>query len=311
MPRLRVFIAAEEAGGVRALRLLHESAVEVVGVVTGEHSAVPTASVADLAHKLGLKVHSPEHLRDPSFANAVTATGADLFLNVHSLVLVHDDVLQAAHIGSFNLHPGPLPSYAGLNTPSWGVYNGESTFAATLHWMEGDVDTGPIAYQESFPLAEDETALGVSSKCVAAGLRLLARLVSAAQGSPVSIPRMQQELRARRWFDRRQPGGGVVDWTSPAADVLRLVRACYYYPLPAPWPYPLAELGPMSAGLVKAQKRGAHEGSRPGEFRIDAEGRVTVAAADEWVEIQLIEKDGSFLRPSTFIAPGAPASGQR
>ena len=69
--------------------------------------------------------------------------GVDLLLNVHSLYLIaRRTVVAAPRIGSFNLHPGPLPEYAGLNTPSWAIYNGEREHGVTVHWMEPGVDTG-------------------------------------------------------------------------------------------------------------------------------------------------------------------------
>ena len=38
------------------------------------------------------------------------------------------------------------PEYAGLNAPSWAIYNGEPAHGVTLHWMEAAIDTGPIAW---------------------------------------------------------------------------------------------------------------------------------------------------------------------
>ena len=69
-------------------------------------------------------------------------------MNVHSLFLIHP-WSSAPTIGSFNLHPGPLPEYAGLNVPSWAIYEGEKrSHGVTVHWMDEGVDTGPIAWIE-------------------------------------------------------------------------------------------------------------------------------------------------------------------
>ena len=61
-----------------------------------------------------------------------------------------------------NLHPGPLPQYAGLNVPSWAIYNGEVTHGVSLHRMDSGIDTGPIAYQASVLIGPRDTGLSLS-----------------------------------------------------------------------------------------------------------------------------------------------------
>lgn len=66
---------------------------------------------------------------------------------------------DSRRMGSFNLHPGPLPRYAGLNVRSWAIYQDEQTHGVTLHWMEARVDTGPIAFETMFDLSADDSGL--------------------------------------------------------------------------------------------------------------------------------------------------------
>lgn len=37
--------------------------------------------------------------------------------------------------------------------PSWAVYNGERSHAVTLHWLDAGIDSGPIAWEQSFKAA--------------------------------------------------------------------------------------------------------------------------------------------------------------
>ena len=127
----------------------------------------------------------------------------DLLLNVHSLYVIHADLVAAPRTGSFNLHPGPLPEYAGLNAPSWAIYHGESRHTVTVHWMEPGIDTGAIAYETSFEIAEDDTGLSLSARCVredcpvpaAAGLGCAGPRRHSGDGSRSCAP---QVLRRRR-----------------------------------------------------------------------------------------------------------------
>ena len=47
----------------------------------------------------------------------------------------------------------------------------------TLHKMEGGIDTGPVVFQMTFPVSEDDTALTVYTTCIRAGVSLIQRLL--------------------------------------------------------------------------------------------------------------------------------------
>ena len=73
------------------------------------------------AERLGYRTWAAESVKDPMFARQVRADDVDVLLNVHSLHIINKDVLRAPKLSSFNLHPGPLPRYAGLNPVCWAL----------------------------------------------------------------------------------------------------------------------------------------------------------------------------------------------
>ena len=165
---------AEDAAGVQTLRMLAGSPHQVVAVMTrGGGRLSLGATVAGVASRLGYRLWPAHQARDRAFADTIRREQVDVLLNVHTLYVLPAEVVAAPRIGSFNLHPGPLPRYAGLNAPSWAIYHGEQTHAVTLHWMNAGIDTGPIAYDTPVTIEEDDTGLTLSAKCVRAGLPLL------------------------------------------------------------------------------------------------------------------------------------------
>jgi folate-dependent phosphoribosylglycinamide formyltransferase PurN len=40
----------------------------------------------------------------------------------------------------------------------------EARHAVTLHWTEGEIDNGPIAYKACFEVTEDDTGLSVAAR---------------------------------------------------------------------------------------------------------------------------------------------------
>ena len=208
MKPLRIALAAEEAAGARALRLIESSDHKLVCVLTSPPEDGNGASPASAARSAGHLVKDAPRMQSAELGAELRESGVDLLLNVHSLFVAHEAVVSAPRIGSFNLHPGPLPEYAGLNAPSWAVYRRETHYGPTLHWMEAGIDTGPIAYRQTFALSDRDTGLSVSARCTSIGLPFLARLLEdAVRGT---IPRQPQDLSRRSLYRRADvPHGGA------------------------------------------------------------------------------------------------------
>jgi methionyl-tRNA formyltransferase len=232
------------------------------------------------------------------------ANQVDVLLNVHSLFLITPEVVAAPSIGSFNLHPGPLPEYAGLNAPSWAIYHGEPRHGVTLHWMDPAIDTGPIAYAAAFDLSDAETGLTASAKCVRHGLPLVERVLNAAVKDPSSIPAIAQDLSRRRYFGREAPQEGRLEWDRSAREIVNFVRAADYGPFPSPWGHPTTTAAGRSIGIVRAEQTRSAADAPPGTVR-NVDGDVQVAAADEWVAVTRVHVDARYARAEDVLAAGS------
>jgi methionyl-tRNA formyltransferase len=275
---------------------------DVCGVLTASPAQGSTVAAAAREHRL--QILPPAQVREAEFAKWVRERGVDLLLNIHSLHIVHPEVVAAARIGSFNLHPGPLPQYAGLNAPSWAIYCGEDRHAVTLHWMNGGVDTGAVAYTSSFEVSEKDTGLSLSLKCVKSGLPLVSRLVEAAATAPSTIPAEAQDLTRRRYFGRDVPQKGNVRWGESARRVVDFVRACDYAPFPSPWGTPVARLGSQPVGLRRASRTGELCSEPAGTVAAGRGEGVRVACADEWISVERVTLDGAPVAPADLLEPG-------
>jgi methionyl-tRNA formyltransferase len=229
----------------------------------------------------------------------------DVLLNVHSLYVVNPAVLAAPRFGCFNLHPGPLPRYAGLNTPNWALYQGETTHGVTLHWMAPGIDTGPIAYQESFPLASEDNGFSVSATCVREGLRLVSRLLDDLGTDPARVPVNEQDVTLRRYFGRDVPHDGWIPWTEDATRVAGLVRACDYGPWTSPW----GRARTRGNDGLEITVRRAHRTGRPAEDPPGTVGRCDsaeawVATRDEWVVISRLQVAGAATPADVVLTTG-------
>jgi methionyl-tRNA formyltransferase len=303
--RLRVVVIAEEAAGVQLVRGLLglPTPPELVAVLTRSSAeGAERAVVYESARKLGLDVWPSSSVRSPELATRLRSAEVDLLINVHSLFLIHPSVLAAPAIGSFNLHPGPLPEYAGLNVPSWAIYEGARSHGVTLHWLDEGIDTGPIAWQERFAIESTDTGLAVSGKCVRHGIPLLLRLATVAAADARLIPREQQDLSRRKYFSAGPPAGGRIDWAQPAEEILRFVRAADYAPFDSPWGHPRTQLAGTSVGVAKAGATGVAARQPPGTVVELNDSGVVLATADELIVVQRLWLDGRYLKPQELLA---------
>jgi UDP-4-amino-4-deoxy-L-arabinose formyltransferase/UDP-glucuronic acid dehydrogenase (UDP-4-keto-hexauronic acid decarboxylating) len=274
---MRVALLCEEGTGARALQIVVRGRHEVAALLTSAGTPPWT-----LGQKLGLSPIPASRVREPGFAAELAGMGVDLLLNVHSLYIVPEAVLRVPLHGAYNLHPGPLPEYAGLNAPSWAIYNGEQRHGVTLHRMEPGIDTGPVAFQERFPILPDDTGFTLSLRCADRGVALIERLLQTDPGAPALT---SQDRGRRRYFGRAVPQAGRIDWSSAAQRIHDFVRACNYHPFASPWGSPVAQVGERVLHVQKTALTGVACDAAPGTLRSDA-SRLLVAAADEWIELR-------------------------
>ena len=275
---LRVALLCEEAAGARTLQALLRGPHRLAVLLTS-----PRSAVWSLAERLGHRPVPAARIREPGFADELASAGTQLLLNVHSLRIVPEAVLGVPALGAYNLHPGPLPELAGLNAPSWAIYQGCAEHGVTVHRMERGIDTGPIVYRETFPIAEEDTGLSVALRCAQKGVALLVRLLEALAADPRTLPLAPQDLDRRRYFGREVPQGGRVRWEDRARRICDFVRACDYRPFASPWGVPRAELEGREVELLEVARTRERARAAPGTVRRDGGGRTLVAAADEWV----------------------------
>ncbi len=302
---MNILLVGEESAGTQTLKLLANSGHNLVGVMASPtRQATGGMTLWQLAEKQGCRTWPAELVKDPKFAEVIAAEQVDLLLNVHSLFVIKGEIVAAPRIGSFNLHPGPLPHYAGLNAPSWAIYRGEKTHGVTLHQMLAGIDTGTIAYQALFDIAEGDTGFSVSAKCIRAGLELIRQLLATAAIDPQAIPAIAQDFTQRQYFGKETPEDGWLTWERPAREVYNFVRAADYSPFTSPWKTPHSRIGDEEIGFVKTALTGQACDAPPGTIGQIIGTQVQVACSDEWLAVERLVINGKRVSAVTVLNPG-------
>jgi len=302
---MNVLLIGEESAGIQTLKALARSDHRIVAVMASPaKKSLSSSTLWQVAERIGLPTWPASHVKDPAFVGRICDAGVDIILNVHSLFVMHGEVVEAPRIGSFNLHPGPLPRYAGLNVVSWAIYRGEQTHGVTVHKMAAGIDTGPIVYQSLFDIESADSALTLYAKCTKEGVALLLRLLETASRDESAIPLLPQDLTMRQYFGKEVPENGRVNWSRRAREIVNLARACDYYPFPSPWGYPRARLGGREIGVIKARLTGESCNTAPGTIGRLSGTSVQVACADEWIWVDKALIEGTYLPAAGILRPG-------
>jgi methionyl-tRNA formyltransferase len=139
------------------------------------------------------------------------------------------ELLALFPLGVVNLHGGKLPEYRGANVLQWAIINGETETAATLHYVDQGIDTGPVIAESRIPIYDEDTALVLRDRMCKEGKKLLRTWLPRLLRGRVEAAK-QDESRARVW-QRRRPEDGVINWAWSDEKVRNLIRA-----LVKPWP---------------------------------------------------------------------------
>lgn len=301
---MRVVLAGGEAAGVRALRLLVDRGLVPHAVAAAD------PGMATATERAGIEAVDSKLLADAGFADWIADQRIDLLINAHSLHIVHGEVLAALRIGGYNLHPGPLPSYAGLNVPSWAIINGEQRHAVTLHQMTPVVDAGGVVATAWFDLDERSTGLSVSSQCARLGIELLADLVDRlVDGDTITTTPISGERRLYRQADR--PNDGRVRWQDQTDMVDRLIRGCSFHPMSSPIGTPsttssTGEIGVLSGGpeTDPTGQTGPKQTLEPGRVALGADGIVTVRTGDGFYRVDRVIVSGQTVPAGEVLIDG-------
>ena len=100
---------------IQCAQILEQRGHHVVAVVT------TSASIRKWAAERGIRVLSEARL----LLQAEDLRPFDYLFSVTNQSVLADEVIALPTRGAINFHDGPLPEYAGLNTPVWALLNGE------------------------------------------------------------------------------------------------------------------------------------------------------------------------------------------
>lgn len=175
------------------------------------------------AAQAGAALHHTRQVNNAETIAAIRAAKADFIFVIGWSQICGPEFCAIAPGRTIGYHPAAIPRLRGRAVIPWTILLDEKITAGSLFWIDDGVDSGAILAQQFFHVAPDECAESLYAKHMQAlGSMMDEALVAIAGGSP---PRKVQDERCATYATKRTKEDGLIDWTQPAVEIDRLVRA--------------------------------------------------------------------------------------
>jgi len=272
---------------VPSLRALHEAGHEISGVITqpdrrkGRGKKVVPPPVKDTALSLGIPVYQPDNPNTEDFLHQLAALSPNVIVTVAFGHLLKEQILNLPPHGCLNVHASLLPKYRGAAPIAWAIFNGEEVTGVTIMKMDEGMDTGPILAVREEVIRPDDTTETLGQRLSEIGAALIVETLDKwLAGRITPVP---QDPHHATYAPPLKKSDGKIDWTRPAAEIERQIRAM------TPWPGAFTTIEGKMLKIFKAEVVDTDEAMKPGQSLItnDAWRVATGNGALELLEIQL------------------------
>lgn len=306
-----VFAGTPEFAAV-ALRALIAAGHEVALVLTqpdrpgGRGLKLQASPVKQVAQQHGIAVVQPRSLRlDGKFADdaraaqeALRAAQADAMVVAAYGLILPTWVLDMPRHGCFNIHASLLPRWRGAAPIHRAIEAGDAHTGVTIMQMDAGLDTGDMLLWQSVVIGQADTTGTLHDTLAQRGAELMVQaLERLQQGTLTRTPQAADGVTYAAKVDKHE---AVIDWSQPAAPIVRRVRAFN----PQPGASTLLDgvaLKIWDAHAGDALIPGAHD---CGEIISVAPDGIRVAATDSVVILTELQRAGGKRLPAADFLRG-------
>ena len=286
---------------VPALKALAEAGHDIAAVYTqpprpaGRGRKERPTPIHACAKDMGLTVTTPASLRDSGEQAAFAALGLDAAVVVAYGLILPRPILEAPRLGCLNIHPSLLPRWRGAAPVARAILAGDQETGVSIIQMDEGLDTGPLLAQRRMAMPPRATTGGFEADLAEIGARMLIEtLVGLAEGTVKPAEQGEDGATYARKFDKKD---GRIDWTRPAEEIDRQVRAF------SPWPGAWFDLADSTVRVLSADP--VERSGVPGTL---LDNGFTVACGDGALSLTKVQRAGKAAMAGADFLRGARLS---
>ncbi len=307
---MRLIFAGTPPFSVTALEALHAAGHDIVGVYTqpdrpaGRGRKLTPSAVAERAAALKLPLFKPEKLRGNEAALAeLRALRPEVMVVVAYGLLLPQAVLDVPVHGCLNIHASLLPRWRGAAPIQRAIEAGDIETGVTIMQMDAGLDTGPMLLHGTTAITDQTTAAALHDALAAQGAALIVEALTRLQRGEL-VPTPQPE-RGATYAAKLSKEEARVDWSQPAAEIARRIRA--FNPAPVAW----SELEGERVRLWLARAHSTAVAASPGTIVGWDADSIRVAAGSGCVDLLKLQWPGAKPQDAATVAQARKLTGLR
>lgn len=232
---LRIVFAGTPEFAAEHLKALLDSPHQIIAVYSqpdrpaGRGQKLTASPVKQLALQHGVPLYQPQTLRDPAAQAELAALAPDLLVVVAYGLILPQVVLDIPRLGCINSHASLLPRWRGAAPIQRAIEAGDSESGVTVMQMEAGLDTGPMLLKVSTPIAADDTGGSLHDRLAGLGPQAVIEAIGGL-ASGTLVGEVQDDSLAT-YAHKLNKDEARLDWTRPAVELERLVRAFHPWPI--------------------------------------------------------------------------------
>lgn len=274
----------------QALRAIHESGEEIVGVVTtpdkakGRGMVLTPSEVKKYATEAGLEVYQPATLKDGAFLPTLESLMPELIVVVAYGRILPQYVLDFPKHGCINAHASILPKYRGAAPIQRAIIDGERETGVSVMQMDAGLDTGDVILIEKIDILPDDNFEAVHDKLAVAGSSGLLKAIELFKQGKATRTKQPSDFTYAEKITKQDC---VIDFSRSAQDVHNQIRGLS--------PIPLSFTKTADGKLLKVVKAHISEksanGARVGEV-VALDGAIHVSCGEGVIVLDIIVPEG-------------------
>ena len=291
---MRIVFAGTPEFAAQHLQALLDAGRQIVAVYTqpdrpaGRGQKMMPSPVKQLALQHGIAVYQPQTLRDTAAQAELAALTPDLMVVVAYGLILPQVVLDTPRLGCINSHASLLPRWRGAAPIQRAIEAGDASSGVTVMQMEAGLDTGPMLLKVTTTITAEDTGGSLHDRLATLGSQAVVEAVTKLAAGELRGEVQDDSLAT--YAHKLNKDEARLDWSRPAVEMERLVRAFN------PWPICHSTLN-GEALKVHAAQLGEGQGA-PGSVLAADKSGLTVACGEGALRLTRLQLPGG--KPLSF-----------
>ncbi len=188
----------------------------------------------EIAAAHGIPVLQPEKIKTPEAIAALRELAPDLSVVAAYGQMLSQTVLDLPRLGTINVHASLLPKYRGATPIHAAVRSGDAEAGVTIIRLVMQLDAGPMLGEVRTPIGALETTGELEQRLAELSVPLTLNVVEQLADGTAHF--VEQDHTQATHVGKLTKIDGLIDWSLPAVEVERHLRAMQ------PWPAPVTLL---------------------------------------------------------------------